>query len=451
VRSASLVVFVLLPERTAFNASFVLARRLEEHGFRVAYIGPPAFDGHVSAQGFEYIALLPDPLLPSQRTEEPSSFLHDWRDRWRESREGFRRYQEGLRLSHDRVEQWLQDNRAALALLDPLMWEFSPPLLKSRVPVVGLCSTLTAKLDIRFPPVFSDIVPGKAPDGRVRLRYLLAWAGLLLRIVGRNAVDDLSLLSIVGPSRYRTLRAQSLVRRSGGSLRYGEYGLRLDAPELVMAPRAIDFPQVARQDGRVYVGSCVDPKRQDQPFDWGGIKKGEPLIYCSLGTYSQFYVHGKRLFSALIEALKDDDTWQAIIQIGEVAEPEEFGRLPPRILLTRFAPQLAILEHATIFMTHGGFGSVREGAFFGVPMVVFPCWLDQFGNVARIVHYGIGVRGDIATVDAKRVRELLEQVQTAQVRESVRRMQAVFRQHAACQDGIDWIQGFISTTGFNPS
>jgi UDP:flavonoid glycosyltransferase YjiC (YdhE family) len=443
--ASRLVAFVLLPERTAFNASFVLARRLQQRGYRVAYIGPPSFDAHVSAQGFAYVALLPEPSLPMPRTGEPPRFVPEWWIRWRDSRDALRRYHEDLDRSLHRIEQWLRDNPAALVLLDPLMWEFSPPLLASKIPVVGLCSTLTAKLDIRFPPVFSDIVPDATPNGRAHFRYCVAWARLLVRVAGRRTVEALNLLSTVGPRRYRALNARSRVRRSGGALCYGEYGLRLAVPELVMSPRAIDFPQVAKQEGRVYVGGCVDPERRDRPFDWGAIEKGKPLIYCSLGTYSQFYLHGKRLFSAVIEAVKADQAWQAIIQVGDAAAPEEFGPLPPRILLTRFAPQLSILEHATVFMTHGGFGSVREGAFFGVPMIVFPCWLDQFGNAMRVMHYGIGVRADIATVDAERIRALLQRVRDPQVRDSVERMQAAFRQHASCQDGVDWIERFLST------
>jgi UDP:flavonoid glycosyltransferase YjiC (YdhE family) len=443
--ASRLIVFVLLPERTAFNASFVLARGLEQRGYRVAYIGPPSFDAHVSAQGFAYAALLSEPSLAAPRTGQPASLVPEWWNRWHDNRDTLRRYHEDLGRNLHRIEQWLRDNPAALVLLDPLMWEFSPPLLDSKSPVIGLCSTLTAKFGVRFPPVFSDILPDAAPSARAHLRYCLAWARLLLPIAGRDAVEALMLLSTCGPLRYRALRARSRVRRSGGSLRYGEYGLRLDVPELVMSPRAIDFPQVTAQEGRVYVGSCVDPQRRDQSFDWGAIEKGKPLIYCSLGTYSQFYVHSNRLFSALIEAIRDDDSWQAIIQVGDAAAPEAFGPLPPRVLLTRFAPQLSILEHATVFMTHGGFGSVREGAFFGVPMIVFPCWLDQFGNATRVVHYGTGVRADIATIDAERIRALLGRVRAPQVRDSVQRMQAAFRQHASCRDGLDWIERFLST------
>src|SRR3954469_6765607 len=156
----------------------------------------------------------------------------------------------------------------------------------------------------------------------------------------------------------------------GGTLRYGEYGLRLDVPELVLAPRAIDLQQSAIQDQRAYAGSCVDGGRNDGHFNWGSIEKGKPLIYCSLGTYSRFYKHRKRLILALINALRDDNRWQAIIHIGDAITEQEFGNLPPRIMLTEFAAQLDVLRHASIFITHGGFGSIREGAFFGVPMIV---------------------------------------------------------------------------------
>jgi UDP:flavonoid glycosyltransferase YjiC (YdhE family) len=444
--AAPLIVFVLLPERTAFNASFVLARRLTEAGYRVAYIGPPAYERHVAAQGLGYDTLLPDPLLPQPNSEETSAGRFVWWDRWRENSRAFQCYQDGLHAGMRTIEDWLGRNPPSLALLDPLMWEFAPPLLKCRIPVVGICSTLTARLDINIPPVFFDIAPETTTDASVRLRYLVAWAKVLLRIVARSTLEEFTLVSTFGPLRYRKYRAKSLVKEHGGSLRYGEYGLRLNVPELVMAPSAIDLPQVVNQRERFYAGSCVDVRRRDQDFSWGAIEKGKPLVYCSLGTYSQFYDHGKRLFSALIDALRNDDKWQAIIHVGDAASDQEFGRLPPHILLTRFAAQLEVLEHASIFVTHGGFGSVREGAFFGVPMIVFPCWLDQFGNAARVVHHRLGVRGHIDTIDAKQMRKLLEQVQAPELRDGVLRMRAIFRHHETCQDGVDWIARFLSAT-----
>jgi UDP:flavonoid glycosyltransferase YjiC (YdhE family) len=441
-----LIIFVLLPERTAFNASFTLARRLAEEGYRVAYVGPPTYEGHVAAQGLTYDMLLPEPVLPEPAGEQTSARLVRWWHGWRDSNRALQRYYEDLRASMHAIEERIRCDPPSLALLDPMMWDFSPPLLKCHVPIVGICSTLTARFDADIPPVFSELAPEPAISTSGRLRNLLAWTKVLLKIVWRNASEDFTLLSLYGPLRFRKYRPKSLVRKYGGSLRYGEYGLRLNVPELVMAPSAIDFPQVASQNDRFYAGSAVDVRRRDQEFNWGSIETGRPLIYCSLGTYSQFYDHGRRLFSALIEAVRNDDLWQAIIHIGDTVSESDFGPLPPHILLTRFAAQLEVLQHASIFITHGGFGSIREGAFFGVPMIVFPCWLDQFGNATRVVHHRIGLRGHIDTIDAQRMRELLELAQSRELRDGVLRMQAVFRHHELCQDGVDWIKYFLSAT-----
>src|SRR3954454_5918143 len=154
-----LIIFVLLPERTAFNASFTLARRLVEAGYRVSYIGPRVYQGHVTAQGFAYVILFPDPLLPDPSSEDPKSRLVRWWRRWREINQGFQNDQDDLFASMPAMEDWLRHNSPCLALLDPLMWEFAPPFLKRRVPIVGICSTLTAKFDINIPPVFSESIP----------------------------------------------------------------------------------------------------------------------------------------------------------------------------------------------------------------------------------------------------------------------------------------------------
>ncbi len=439
-----LVVFVPLPERTAYNASFVLARRLEQEEYTVAYLTAPAHVDHVGAQGFDCHALLPDPILPPQQPHEEARGIPAWLRRLQERFVAFRAFQRGREHALTSISDWIAARNPQLILLDPLMWEFTPPFLEARVPIAGLCSTLTAKLDLRIAPVFSDIIPNEPPDWRTFLRNSRAWAEILLPILWQDATEGLQLLAMNGPIRYRHARAWSRVKRCGGALRYGEYGVRLDVPELVMAPRAIDLPSTSRQNGRFYAGSSVDLQRQDPAFDWRSIDQTKPLVYCSLGTYSRFYPHSKRLFSALIDALSDSDL-QGIIQIGDAARVSDFGPIPPHILLAEFVPQLEVLEHASLFVTHGGFGSLREGIMFGVPMIVFPCWLDQRGNAARVEHHRLGLRGEIATIDAGSMRQLIARAQDPRVRASVDRMRAVFEREASCQAGVDWIGHLLQT------
>lgn len=57
-----------------------------------------------------------------------------------------------------------------------------------------------------------------------------------------------------------------------------------------------------------------------------------------------------------------------------------------------FVPQIEVLQHADVFLTHCGMNSVNEAMALGVPMVAMPFINDQLSNAKRIVELGIGKR-----------------------------------------------------------
>jgi UDP:flavonoid glycosyltransferase YjiC (YdhE family) len=61
-------------------------------------------------------------------------------------------------------------------------------------------------------------------------------------------------------------------------------------------------------------------------------------------------------------------------------------------------PQLEVLKHADVFITHGGINSIKESVYAVVPMLVYPIHpeFDPNGNAARIVYHNLGLRGDAA-------------------------------------------------------
>lgn len=436
------VIFIMLPERSSFHGSFKLAKELRSAGARVTYIGPQSYQGFVAAQKLSYVPLLPEPYQP----EEPLAAGHWPRRTWsrlRAAQRAFERYFAGLSAPLDALGTWLDEHSPSIALLEPMMWEFSPPLLRARIPIVGLSNTLTAKLDTRFPPVFSSTVAMNEPTLAARLIYAGQWGRAALQFGMQHAIESLQMLSFAGPSAFAAERPSARVRQSGGELCFGEYGYRLRIPELVLAPKEIDFPQTTRQANRNYAGSCVDVERRDMPFEWGAIEKDQEIVYCSLGTYNHFYAHTGQLFRAVIEAILRKPHLQAIVHVGSAAMIAELGPQPARVRLLEQAPQLEILRHASVFITHGGIGAVREGLFFGVPMIVFPCWLDQFGNAARLVHHGVAVRGDRSIADTDLVERLLAEAQSPAVRKATERMRNTFRAQEACEDGVRWIESHV--------
>lgn len=71
---------------------------------------------------------------------------------------------------------------------------------------------------------------------------------------------------------------------------------------------------------------------------------------------------------------------------------------------------MELLKRASVMITHGGLGTVKECIVTGVPMIAFPFAYDQRGNSARIVHHGIGARGDRRKATAASVAALLDRV-----------------------------------------
>ena len=84
---------------------------------------------------------------------------------------------------------------------------------------------------------------------------------------------------------------------------------------------------------------------------------GQPLIYISLGTLNNTEA---AFFKTCIEAFAD---WEAavLISTGNRLTPDAFGPLPMNITIQKLVPQTQVLQHAALFVTHGGMNSLHEG------------------------------------------------------------------------------------------
>ncbi|WKN24380.1 nucleotide disphospho-sugar-binding domain-containing protein [Azotobacter vinelandii] len=431
-----LIVFILLPELSAFNSSFALARRLRTRGFRILYGGPQNFQEHVLAQGFSYELLeISKPDFAKQENQLGSL------RRWSLRRRQIRYYRRESRLMLDRCVASFQQMNPALVLLDPLFWPYAELPLRCGVPIVAFNTSFASSFNPQVPPAFCGLMPGNPRLGRVRLRNGLAWGRRILTVGSR-----LWYFEKIVPLLHGLLPGHSAIQRIerlGGRLCWSEYGPRLVLPELVVAPRELDLPQLVASNDRTYIGACVDLARKDGDFDWGDLDPQRPLLYCSLGTYSHVYPHARRLFSAVVDVLRRRPDLQGIVQVGTAAETDNFGPLPTNIRILKHAPQIEVLARASLFITHGGLSSVRESLQFGVPMIVFPCWMEQPGNAVRVVHHGLGLRGNIAQVTFDQLLALIERVEQGDFQPALRRMKAIFEAQSGCQAGVDFIEAFL--------
>lgn len=444
VEEGRCIVFILMPERSAFNASFVLARGLRERGYRVLYVGPDHCSQHVLNQGFEYevFEYARHPEEPEQHDGHPLikvdfSGLRGW---WRlRSFVAFERWAD-FELRGRSLKR-LRRLNPLLVLLDPLVWPYARLPLECGVPIISFNTSLASSFNWHVPPAFGGLIPMEPETLVSRLRNGLAWTWLTLkRKVVFHLLPPLYSLWLLLWPRGNPLRP---LRRLGGKICWSEYGPRLQLPELVAAPAAFDFPHMLVSNGRTYLGTCVDLQRQDVDFDFSGLDGERPWIYCSLGTYSHVYKHSQRLFRAVVELARLRPEYEFVIQFGTAMDAADFAEVPSNVHLFKEVPQLQLLQRARFFITHGGLSSVREAIRFAVPMMVFPCWMEQPGNAARIVYHGLGVRGDVSKVDVDSMGLLLTDLEKGDWKTSLEHMQAAFQREDSAQVGVDFIESFL--------
>jgi MGT family glycosyltransferase len=232
------------------------------------------------------------------------------------------------------------------------------------------------------------------------------------------------------------LKASASGRHYYASLRgwLDEQQIALDAddflgrPEacVVLIPRVLQPNEERVSERYVFAGPCIDETRT---AGWTPASGGDrPLVYVSFGTA---YTDLAELYLRIVNELATD--YRVVLATGKV-DP---AMLPAGVEAARTQPQLDVLAHADVFITHAGMGGTAESLWFGVPTVTVPQAVDQFTNAAQLEAIGAGVQlGErdlreavaAALERTPRARELREQVRseggTAKAADAVERLVA---------------------------
>ncbi|OZC79780.1 UDP glycosyltransferase [Rhodococcus sp. 06-462-5] len=162
---------------------------------------------------------------------------------------------------------------------------------------------------------------------------------------------------------------------------------------LSLIPRVMQPHADRVADTVQFVGPCLDPVRLNDR-SWT-VPEG-PILYISFGTG---YNERPEFYRLCIDTFADTD-WHVVISIGRRVDPATLGEIPANVELHEHLPQLAVLDAATVFITHAGMGSCTEALWFGVPTVAIPQAVDQFGNAAMLSELGVGVHLEFEKVTA---------------------------------------------------
>ncbi|MFD5269969.1 macrolide family glycosyltransferase [Streptomyces sp. NPDC058335] len=206
---------------------------------------------------------------------------------------------------------------------------------------------------------------------------------------------------------------------------------------VVFGPRAFQ-PRGETFDERfAFVGPCLG----ERSFlgDWSPRDDGLPLALVSLGTS---YNNDPEFFRTCARAF-DGLPWRAVMSVGDGIDPDTLGPLPANVEVHRWVPHLKVLEHADLFVTHGGMGSVMEALHWGCPLLVVPPWPDVVPNADRIVELGLGTSLRPADLDVDLLRkQLVRTANDPQVRARVQDMRRHTREAGGAVRAADEIEAY---------
>ena len=211
-----------------------------------------------------------------------------------------------------------------------------------------------------------------------------------------------------------------------------------EALNIVILPRPFQPDADALDERYVFVGPSISPRSDGPGFPLERLVDN-PTLYVSLGIV---FNANPEFFNACFEAFADSD-WQVVLSVGTRTDLSTFVRIPDNFLARSHVPQLEVLEHTGVFVTHGGMNSVMEAIYYGVPMVVVPQQPEQAMTAARVAELGLGVALEPRRVTAGALREAVTAISgDADYRSRLAHMQQAARDAGGYLRAADAIQQF---------
>lgn len=212
---------------------------------------------------------------------------------------------------------------------------------------------------------------------------------------------------------------------------------------LVYLPRAFQFAGETFEEERF---AFVGPSMDDRPFlgEWEPPAGDRPVVLVSLGTvFNQM----PEFFRVAADAFATEP-WHVVMTVGDGIDPEEIGPLPANVEIHRWLPHLEVLDRASVFVTHGGLGSVMESLHTGTPMVMIPLTPVDQPTAKRITQLGVGRILPFGTMSVEELRDLVAEVAAdEEIAANTREMQRHVRESGGSKLAADVLEKRLVDNG----
>lgn len=396
-------------------SSVELARRLAAAGHKLIFAGLPQARGLVEHHGLGFLPLEPSRYEQFLEADAKVDTLH----RLLNLRGRRERALDSMALGG--FVRAVRELDPDLVLINGEMHEHIIAASGTGVPMALLNTFVSIWRQPGLPPPHTPVGPGVGWNG-TRIGTSLLWLALRLR-KWRAARSHWA--RRIGCDRVSILR--QLAREEGFDFRRetdaSQWLIPFTYRQLpVLSLHALEFEFPHRPPQRVhYVGPMVLESRIDRPMTEDGRAELDAIFErrrLSHGQRKVIYAGFGSVFSTdlaflqrLLGVVAERRNWDLVISLSDRIAPTDLGRLPERVHAFAWVPQMRVLRHADVVVTHGGINTIDECVVSGVPMLVY-CGFetDMAGNTARVVHHGIGIAGDRRRDSTQVIRERIDRL-----------------------------------------
>jgi zeaxanthin glucosyltransferase len=379
--------FVSMPLTGHLNPMTALARKLQSRGHEVIFIGVPDVGPTVRAANLKFVAYCETEFPEGSMDEafavisklhgmEPLQFIYKQLAPSL-AKAAFENLAE--KLQETGIEALVLDNNHRFIELVPM---------SLNIPYVQIWNILHIDGSGSTPPAFVSWPYEDTPKARTRNIEVLKKVGALVS------------------SSFEV--AKPFAEKVGLNIDWSNPGATASKLAIItQTPKEFDLPGFPAPGNFIYAGPFYDSGgRERVPFPWDKLS-GKPLVYASLGSLVNGLNH---VYKSILDAVEKLPHVQVVLSIGKNLNSDDLGPTPSNVIVVRSAPQIELLEKATLCITHAGLNTTLEALGQGVPMVAIPIGFDQPGVAARIAHHGVGEFVDLEDLTTERLLELILKV-----------------------------------------
>jgi MGT family glycosyltransferase len=233
---------------------------------------------------------------------------------------------------------------------------------------------------------------------------LISARGLMAHLYGA-APSGLALEGLLALGGYYESARRVLCRFGAVSPGIVDYLGNRQRLNLVFTAREFQIGGAAFDESYRFVGPSVAGRQDYAEFPMERVAGRAPILI-SMGTMyndeAEFYRHSFQAFA--------DWPDPVVLAVGHRVDRTQLRKPPANFIVCEYAPQVALLEIARLFITHGGINSAHEAMLCGVPMVVLPQRADHYVVAGQVEAVGAGVVLDRSLATPERLADAARRV-----------------------------------------